>query len=742
MRRWAAFATVVIALGTALAWSEMRKVDARVGPEPVLNLIADSERELTRLPVAFAPLPDNEEIKIGNELEKSYATWWHRDGDDEQNRAIEQYLQQVGAKVALHAHRKLPYRFHYIPGMDFVNAFALPGGPVYVGGGLMALMDTEDELAAVIGHEIEHIDHYHCAERIQVEAALRRVPLGGLVAIPVEVFAAGYSKNQELEADSEGARLAAAAAYSPQGAIQMFRAFERLYPTNNARSDTPPEELSKVALETLEGYFRSHPLNAERIDRIQKMIAAGQISARTQTTPFPLAYIFVTERAWRSLEAAQVRPYPISTWKDKQKREAERVKQYEEARKLALQSLALKTDQPRATEIVAVAQFALGDYPAAVDAYYKLLPDYPTFADGVARYADALAEEALETQHYDKAIRLARQCLELQPNRPETLKILAEAQFRTSDFDGAAETCRKVKNMYPDAANELRRRADGLAASFLAQHKYEEAAKLAAVSLDISPGLTIAWLTLADAQFALANFEAADAAYRRLLEVHLSNSVVLRKYADSLSATGLSQQSAREFEVWTAKYRATTPALATDLRVEAAGLLAMTGNYAPATALISEAQEPGQDSISPESLARLGWWCYRAGNYGVARRLLHQSLVTRPGNSATQVAMAWVELEQNQFALAARHFTAGVRDTSWNSPIMGRAIAHWRERQIDDAAEEFESATKNAPEWRNPRWVGALFPASVARDVAALDAEWQRRQTARGDNRAAPAPAR
>jgi len=228
MRRWAAFATVVIALGTALAWSEMRKVDARVGPEPVLNLIADSERELTRLPVAFAPLPDNEEIKIGNELEKSYATWWHRDGDDEQNRAIEQYLQLVGAKVALHAHRKLPYRFHYIPGMDFVNAFALPGGPVYVGGGLMALMDTEDELAAVIGHEIEHIDHYHCAERIQVEAALRRVPLGGLVAIPVEVFAAGYSKNQELEADSEGARLAAAAAYSPQGAIQMFRAFERL----------------------------------------------------------------------------------------------------------------------------------------------------------------------------------------------------------------------------------------------------------------------------------------------------------------------------------------------------------------------------------------------------------------------------------------------------------------------------------------------------------------------------------
>ena len=731
MRRWAAFATVVITLAAALAWSEMRKVDARVGPEPVLNLIADSERELTRLPVAFAPLPDNEEIKIGNELEKSYAGWWQRDGEDDQNRAIEQYLQQVGAKVAAHAHRKLPYRFHYIPGLDFVNAFALPGGPVYIGGGLMALMDTEDELAAVIGHEIEHIDHYHCAVRIQVEAALRRVPLGGLVALPVEVFVAGYSKNQELEADGEGARLAAAASYSPQGAIQMFQAFERVFPTKNGRSDTPPEELSKVALETLEGYFRSHPLNAERIDQIQKMIAAGELSAGTHTTPFQLAYLFVTERAWRSFQAAQVRPYPSLTWKDKQKREAERVKQYEEARKLAAQSLALKTDQPRATEILAVAQFALGDYSAATAAYNNLLPDYPTFADGVARYADALAEEALETQHYDKAIRLAKQCLELQPNRPETLKLLAEAQFRTSDFDGAGETCRKLKNMYPAIADQLRMHADGLAASFLAQHKYEEAAKLAAVSLDLGPGLTMAWVTLADAQFALANFEAAGTAYRRLLEVHLSNAVVLRRYADSFSAARISQRGAREFEAWTANYQEAAPALAIDLRVEAAGLMAMTGEDAAAKTLISEAQEPGQDSISPESVGRLGWWYYRTGNYGLASRLLHQSLVARPGNSAIQIAMAWVELEQDRFDLAARHFTASLRDTSWNSPIMGRALAHWRAHQIDDALEDFESVTKNAPEWRNPHWVSALFPTSVARDVAALDSEWQRRQSAR-----------
>ena len=50
------------------------------------------------------------------------------------------------------------------------------------------------------GHEIEHVDHYHCAERLQTEAALRQLPLVGVVvAIPIELFQAGYTKDEELE---------------------------------------------------------------------------------------------------------------------------------------------------------------------------------------------------------------------------------------------------------------------------------------------------------------------------------------------------------------------------------------------------------------------------------------------------------------------------------------------------------------------------------------------------------------
>lgn len=68
MKHWATFAAVLLLLAAALIWSEVTKAQAPVGPEPILNLIADSQRELTRLPVAFAPLPDSEEIRIGGRI--------------------------------------------------------------------------------------------------------------------------------------------------------------------------------------------------------------------------------------------------------------------------------------------------------------------------------------------------------------------------------------------------------------------------------------------------------------------------------------------------------------------------------------------------------------------------------------------------------------------------------------------------------------------------------------------------
>jgi len=231
-------------------------------------------------------LSDAEEIRIGDELaERSSAELSPSGANRDVARRIEAYLGEVGAQVARRAKRKLPYKFHYIAAPSFINAFALPGGHVFVGQGLLALVTTEDELAAVLGHEVEHIDLYHCAERVQVEAAARKIPLGGLITLPVAVFQAGYSKNQELEADREGTWLAVQTGYSPYGIIRLFAKLEQMRRTYVDKAGSPQQELSEVAIQILAGYFRSHPLPEERILQVRGQIAKHKWEDRKNERP-------------------------------------------------------------------------------------------------------------------------------------------------------------------------------------------------------------------------------------------------------------------------------------------------------------------------------------------------------------------------------------------------------------------------------------------------------------------------
>jgi predicted Zn-dependent protease len=370
MKPWIPFAGIVLLGLASVVGSERRKLDVPASPAGLLYLVADSEQELTRMPVRFARISDEEEIRIGNELAQSYASREEQPATPEAS-TVERYLTRVGSQVARNAHRRLPYRFHYIPGSYFINAFALPGGHVYVGGGLLELMDSEDELAAVIGHEIEHIDHYHCADRVQHQHALRKIPLGGLLNLPIEVFEAGYSKDQELEADREGTRLAVEAGYAASGSIRMFESFGRLYEEYQTRAKTPQEELSRVAQQTLEGYFRSHPLPSERIAQVQRMIASEGWTLRPERD-LAVAYIFWTARARRALDA----------------------RLYGQAEQLANRSLRLKPDQPKAFQVLALAQFAQANFSGAAVAYHETLEiDNPLHSEMIAAYVQALAAE-------------------------------------------------------------------------------------------------------------------------------------------------------------------------------------------------------------------------------------------------------------------------------------------------------------------------------------------------------------
>jgi predicted Zn-dependent protease len=367
MKRWILFAGVLVLAVASVIVSERQKVDVPASPAALLYLVADTEQELTRMPVSFARMSDVDEIRIGDQLARTYSSREQRQSTSEAA-MVQHYITRVGTELATHAHRKLPYRFHYIPNSNFINAFALPGGHVYVGAGLVALMDSEDELAAVIGHEIEHIDHYHCSDRAQQERALRRIPLGALVALPIEVFEAGYSKDQELEADREGTRLAVQAGYSANGAIRMFETFERLHKEYQAQAKTPQEELSRVAQQALEGYFRSHPLPSERIAQVQEMIASEGWSLHPERD-LAVAYLFWTAKANRALDT----------------------KKYAQAEQLADQSLRSQPDQPKAFQVLALAQFAQADFSGAAATYRKILEPGSPLPEVIHSYAQALA---------------------------------------------------------------------------------------------------------------------------------------------------------------------------------------------------------------------------------------------------------------------------------------------------------------------------------------------------------------
>jgi predicted Zn-dependent protease len=284
------FAILGVALG-GLYWSQRRAKSPPVSTNAILNIAADAQRDLTRVPMRFTRLSDEQEIAIGHNLSAGYAEQLMKLMPEEE--ALEKYVRRVGGTVAAHAHRHLAYEFHLIPNHDMINAFSLPGGPVYIGEGMLDQMETEDELASILGHEVEHIDHYHCIERFQVEAKLKNLNLdlvGQLLQIPLEFWQAGYHKDEEFEADREGVRLAVESGFSPYGAVSIFSRLAKLCDEYVIHARSPEEELSELAIQSLTGYFRSHPLPSERLDQINSLIAQEHWQDRQTQKPFHVEY--------------------------------------------------------------------------------------------------------------------------------------------------------------------------------------------------------------------------------------------------------------------------------------------------------------------------------------------------------------------------------------------------------------------------------------------------------------------
>ncbi|MFZ0913620.1 MAG: M48 family metalloprotease [Candidatus Korobacteraceae bacterium] len=372
-------AVILFIAVAALIVGERRRVEAEVSPAPILYFVADTEQELTRVPVSLTRISDKEEIAVGDEMARNYLEA-SKKNDTPEDRTISDYVSRVRAKVTGHAHRKLPYKFHYLPDDYLVNAFALPGGRVFIGKGLLTLMDTEDELANVLGHEVEHVELGHCAERAQIEARVNKLPMViNVVGLPIEVFQAGYSKEQELETDREGTKLAVAGGYSAEGAIPMFQRFQKLeaewrrYEARRRQQpsvvELPAGIVNQVVLQTLQGYFRSHPPEQERIAQIERLLVTEHWSMDQKQQPLQVAYLLLTDEAAALLGRDEV-DKALAKVKD---------------------ALAMKSDYVPALNVLGDINFEKADFAAAAQAYRQSLTFEPKQKVIAARYATSLA---------------------------------------------------------------------------------------------------------------------------------------------------------------------------------------------------------------------------------------------------------------------------------------------------------------------------------------------------------------
>ncbi|HAJ57137.1 MAG TPA: septum formation protein Maf [Candidatus Omnitrophica bacterium] len=200
------------------------------------------------------------EVAMGDSLSKQVEKEYKVVHDPEAN----ERLRRIGEKIASVCDRKeLLYRFRIIEDekeKDMVNAVSLPGGYVYVYKELMKVADSDDELAAVLGHEVAHIAARHSIKRLQaiwgynilsVLAAGTRNPdfAHGAQAAYLSILS-GYSQEDELLADKLGARYTRRAGYDP-GAMLSF--LEKL---RKRHKKEKPRALS---------YFKTHPFISERI---------------------------------------------------------------------------------------------------------------------------------------------------------------------------------------------------------------------------------------------------------------------------------------------------------------------------------------------------------------------------------------------------------------------------------------------------------------------------------------------
>ena len=240
----------------------------------------------------FVVLSEEQEIQMGREYNAQILRQYQIYEDEK----IQSYVQSIGESLAKKSHRpNLIYRFTVLDSPE-INAFALPGGYIYINRGLMAYMSSEEELAAVLGHEIGHVTARHSVRQYS------QAQLMGLLSAAIEInsgrtagdlanlasgaLLSGYGREMELEADDLGAQYIYQDGYSPQGMYDVLAVLkdQEIYSKKVAKQ-------RGVEPRNYHGVFASHPSNDKRLQEVLDNVSQNFVKGVNQSKRDYLAMI-------------------------------------------------------------------------------------------------------------------------------------------------------------------------------------------------------------------------------------------------------------------------------------------------------------------------------------------------------------------------------------------------------------------------------------------------------------------
>jgi len=234
----------------------------------------------------FVLMSESAELEKGAELHQEMLNQNPIYNDPE----LQAYVNEIGQKMAAVSHRPdLEYVFTIIDSPD-INAFALPGGYIYVNRGLLNFLNSEAQLAAVLGHEIGHVTGRHAVRQQTAARSANAASIALIFATGVDLrettslisgaLISGYGRDMELEADSLGAEYLFNAGYDPNAMVEVIGVLKN-------HEDFMKRTSNRTAV-SYHGLFASHPRNDTRLQEV--VSKAGTLSAQTSDETDPRVF--------------------------------------------------------------------------------------------------------------------------------------------------------------------------------------------------------------------------------------------------------------------------------------------------------------------------------------------------------------------------------------------------------------------------------------------------------------------